>query len=207
MSKFKWTKEQLIQAVKNNLSIAGVCRELNLRPVGGNYKTIHYYIKEYNLDTSHFTGQGWNVGTRYKNIRTKRPIEDILSGKVECRKIKEALTDNADGNLEPSLIQEGAETRHDKPKSKSKSKKEPKFCQYCGKQLDKRTYKYCSKECYHKANGSKRPPVYELLSKFKELKSYVQVGKYYGVTDNAVKKWVILYQIEDMVKEQSRPQT
>ena len=85
MSKFKWTKEQLIQAVKNNLSIAGVCRELNLRPVGGNYKTIHYYIKEYNLDTSHFTGQGWNVGTRYKNIRTKRPIEDILSGKVECR--------------------------------------------------------------------------------------------------------------------------
>ena len=85
MSKFKWTKEQLIQAVKNNLSIAGVCRELNLRPIGGNYKTIHYYIKEYNLDTSHFTGQGWNVGTRYKNIRTKRPIEDILSGKVECR--------------------------------------------------------------------------------------------------------------------------
>ena len=290
MSRFKWTKEQLIQAVKNNLFIAGVCRELNLRPVGGNYKTIHYYIKEYNLDTSHFTGQGWNVGTRYKNIRTKRPIEDILSGKVECRssfhlkirllkegikehkcekcgnskwlgqeiplelhhingdnldnrlenlqllcpnchaltdnyrghntqsalsekrevecrKFKEALTDNADGNLEPSLIQEGAETRHDKSKSKSKSKKEPKFCQYCGKQLDKRTYKYCSKECYHKANGSKRPPVYELLSKFKELKSYVQVGKYYGVTDNAVKKWVILYQIEDMVKEQSRPQT
>ena len=25
------------------------------------------------------------MGTRYKNIRTKRPIEDILSGKVECR--------------------------------------------------------------------------------------------------------------------------
>jgi hypothetical protein len=36
---------------------------------------------------------------------------------VECRKFKEALTDNADGNLEPSLREEeGAETRHDTPK-------------------------------------------------------------------------------------------
>ena len=36
---------------------------------------------------------------------------------VECRKLKETLTDNADGNLEPSLLkEEGAETRHDTPK-------------------------------------------------------------------------------------------
>ena len=34
---------------------------------------------------------------------------------VECRKFKEALTGNADGNLEPSRIAEGAETRHDTP--------------------------------------------------------------------------------------------
>ena len=31
-------------------------------------------------------------------------------------KFKEALTDNADGNLEPSLIKEGAETIYDEPK-------------------------------------------------------------------------------------------
>ena len=36
---------------------------------------------------------------------------------VECRKFKEALAGNADGNLEPSLPkEEGAETRHDTPK-------------------------------------------------------------------------------------------
>ena len=290
MSRCKWTKEQLAEAIKNNLSIAGVCRELGIRPIGGNYKTLHYYIKEYNLDTSHFTGQGWNAGTRYRNIHPKCPIEDILSGKVEyrntlnlknrllkenikehkcencgnsewlgnkiplelhhingnntdnrlenlqllcpnchaltdnyrgnntrsalsekreveCRKFKEALAGNADGNLEPSLLQEGAETRHDKSKSKSKKKKEPKFCEYCGKELINNKYKYCSRECYHKANSGKRPPVYELLDKFKKLKSYLQVGKYYGVSDSAVKKWVVLYQIEDMIKEQSRPQT
>ena len=38
---------------------------------------------------------------------------------VECRKFKEALTGKADGNLEPSLliVEEGAETRHDTPKT------------------------------------------------------------------------------------------
>ena len=38
---------------------------------------------------------------------------------VECRKFKEALTGKADGNLEPSFRkEEGAETRHDTPKTK-----------------------------------------------------------------------------------------
>ena len=37
---------------------------------------------------------------------------------VECRKFKETLTGNAEGNLEPSLLrEEGAETRHDTPKA------------------------------------------------------------------------------------------
>ena len=60
MSRIKWTKEQLEEAIRNSLSIAGVCRELGVKPVGGNYKTIHFYIQKWELDTSHFTGQGWN---------------------------------------------------------------------------------------------------------------------------------------------------
>ena len=131
---------------------------------------------------------------------------------VESRKFEETLTGNADGNLEPSqknyiILEKGVETIHEKPKSKKVL--EPKYCAYCGTELlgKARANKYCSSECSHKANGSKRPPVYELLDKFKELKSYVQVGKFYGVSDNAVRKWVKLYQIEDMVKKQSSAQT
>ena len=56
-------------------------------------------------------------------------------------------------------------------------------------------------ECSHKDKGRKRPPVMELLEKFKELHSYLQVSKFYGVTDNAIRKWVKLYQIEDMIKK------
>ena len=128
---------------------------------------------------------------------------------VEGRKIRETLIarlEKANGNPEPSLEEEGAETRHVQPKSKVL---EPKYCEYCGKELEgtARQNKYCSQECAHKACGSKRPDVFTLLEDFKELKSFVQVGNKYGVTDNAVRKWCKLYGILDKVKGQSRPQT
>ena len=44
---------------------------------------------------------------------------------VECRKFKETLTGQAEGNLEPSLQkEEGAETRHDTPKDLGSTVKE-----------------------------------------------------------------------------------
>ena len=195
--KRQYNLEDVIKAVENNFSIAGVLRDLGLRPIGGNYKTIHHLIQDNNLDVSHFTGQGWNVGLkfnpkgtitneqvfvadsnykcswrlreRYKSLlginyceycllsewqgqpipleihhvngkNTDNRLDNLvllcpnchaltdnyrgraklsaLSEKrdVECRKFKEALTGNADGNLEPSLLkEEGAETRHDTP--------------------------------------------------------------------------------------------
>jgi transposase-like protein len=47
-----------------------------------------------------------------------------------------------------------------------------------------------------------------LLEDFEILKSFVQVGKKYGVSDNAVRKWLKVYQIdEDMVKRKSSART
>ncbi len=193
-----YTIQDVKSAVENNKSIAGVLRQLGLRPIGGNYRTINRIIQEYSIDTSHFTGQGWNVGLSFKpnsemkdedvfqidskykcswrlrerfkklkgisfcescllsewmgapipleihhinGVNTDNRIENLVllcpnchaltnnyrgraklsalseRREVECRKFKEALTGNADGNLEPSLPkEEGAETRHDTPK-------------------------------------------------------------------------------------------
>ena len=199
MRKKTYNVNDVRKAVLENKSIAGVLRQLGLRPIGGNYRTINRILRENEIDISHFTGQGWNVGLgfkpnisyddamvfsenstykcswrlreRYKvftgksscercglstwlgidipleihhinGINTDNRIENLqllcpnchaltnnyrgratLSAlserrEVECRKFKEALTDNADGNLEPSLKKgEGAETRHDTPKT------------------------------------------------------------------------------------------
>jgi hypothetical protein len=197
--RYKFTEEQIKNAVQQSLSIANVCRVLGIRPCGGNYKTLHHKIKTWNIDTSHFTGQGWNIGLKF-NPNPKQPLSEILienssyvtgtklkkrlinegvkkniceicnlnswmgkplilelnhingnnldhrlenlqilcpnchsqtsthRGKnklsalsekkeVEFRKFREALTDNADGNPEPSPYREGAETRHGTSKS------------------------------------------------------------------------------------------
>lgn len=201
MTKAKYSIQDVKHAVESNVSIAGVLRALDLKPIGGNYRTIKRLIEKYGIDTSHFTGQGWNVGLKF---RPNRKITDELifvkdshykcswrlrerykkatginccercgisdwmgqplsfeihhkngdntdnrlgnlvllcpnchcqtdnyrgrarlsarseRSDVECRKFKEALTGNADGNLEPSLWKkEGAETRHDTPKEQS----------------------------------------------------------------------------------------
>ena len=200
MRKVKYNLNDVESAVAANKSIAGVLRQLGLRPIGGNYRTINRIIADNGFDTSHFTGQGWNVGLsfkpnkmmnddavfsedseykcswrlreRYKKLTGKTSCESCglsewmgkpipleihhingnntdnrvenlqllcpnchaltnnyrgratlsaLSEKrdVECRKFKEALTGQADGNLEPSFRkEEGAETRHDTPKTK-----------------------------------------------------------------------------------------
>lgn len=286
MSKYKYTDEQLIEAVKTSLSIAEVCRKLGIKAVGGNYATIHNKINKLNLDTTHFTGKAWNQGLKYKVVVPAKSLQEILqentlypSYKLKLRLIKEGLkeekceccgntewlgqpiklelhhingnhndnrlenlqllcpnchayTDNYrgknikwsaqkkiseveqpkfketlidDGNLEPEkryiIIESGAETKQAEPKSRKT--KEPRYCAFCGKELvgKQRNNKYCSQECAHKANGSKRPDVFTLLNDFKELKSFVQVGKKYGVTDSAVRKWCSLYSILDMVKK------
>ena len=193
-----YTIEEVKRAVEQSKSKANVLRLLGLRPVGGNYKTIDRIIFENNIDTSHFTGKGWNVGLQFKpykefsndevfvenskyksgwrlrerykklkninhceicgtkewlgkpialeihhknGVNTDNRLENLVilcpnchsqtdnyRGRaklsalsemrdVEYRKFRETLTDNADGNPEPSLNnEEGAETRHDTPK-------------------------------------------------------------------------------------------
>tara|TARA_R110000868_G_scaffold409970_1_gene696727 strand:- start:587 stop:1087 length:501 start_codon:yes stop_codon:yes gene_type:complete len=75
-------KEELINAINESKSKAETCRKLNMKPVGNNYRKIDKLIKNFELDISHFTGQGWNVGDRYRPINKKKNIDDILQNKI-----------------------------------------------------------------------------------------------------------------------------
>ena len=78
--KYNFTKEDYENAAKVSFSIAGMCRYLKMRPVGGNYTTIRDKIKEYSINISHFTGKGWNAGLKIK--KHKKPLEEILKKDV-----------------------------------------------------------------------------------------------------------------------------
>ena len=73
----KYSIEDVRAAVKKNYSMAGVLRELGLKPIGGNYKTIKSLISHNDIDTSHFTGQGWNIGLKF-NPQRKVTNEEIF---------------------------------------------------------------------------------------------------------------------------------
>ncbi len=101
--KYKITKEELELVVKKSLSISDICRQLNIRPVGGNYKTIKSKLKEFDINTDHFTGGAWNQGNRFRPFGSnKRELSEILiknsphktSHHLRLRLIKEGLKDN-----------------------------------------------------------------------------------------------------------------
>ena len=72
------TKEEFETAAKESLSIAAMCRYLGLKPCGGNYRIMHNAILKYDIDTSHFTGQGWNIKMQFKPF-TPKPLKEILT--------------------------------------------------------------------------------------------------------------------------------
>ena len=74
-------------------------------------------------------------------------------------------------------------------KEKTDIVKDKKTCPVCQKTFfSEKKQKYCSNECAKKASERFSPSKEELIDKIKELKSYVKVGKFYGVTDASIKK-------------------
>lgn len=96
--KYKYTKKALQEAVNKSLSMAEVCRKLNIRPAGGNYKTIKEKLKFFNISTAHFTGQGWNTGLQCRPTTLIKPLSDILV---------ENSTYTSSSGLKKRLIKEG----------------------------------------------------------------------------------------------------
>jgi len=58
----KYTKPILEKAVAATTSIAGVLRYLRVKQSGGMHGHIKRRIQSFRIDTTHFTGQGWNKG-------------------------------------------------------------------------------------------------------------------------------------------------
>lgn len=76
--KTKWTHEQLVEAVKNNISFSSVLKELKLRSAGSNWKTIKKYIQDYQIDTSHFFNNPQQVSCYLRKVENKYKESEIF---------------------------------------------------------------------------------------------------------------------------------
>ena len=243
--KFKTTKEEFEDIILNSLSIADVCRTLGLVPVGGNYRTIKSKILLWDVNISHFTGQGWNKGEKYRQVRIKQSMESILVEnstytstdrlksrlinegykKYECEndnchintwheeKISLELHHNNGNNLDNRIENlkllcpnchsqtdnfRGCNKKSEKNSTnkikygelilkKRRENKKRYFCK-CGNEIKKlsKTCKSCNISHQRKVE---RPELTTLLNDIKEI-GYSATGRKYGVSDNAIRKWI-----------------
>jgi len=243
--KYKYEKDKLQEVVNDSLSISEVCRRLNMKPVGGNFKTMKKYFKLHEIDTSHFTGKAWNVGDRYRNFGKRYTLDEILIknstytsiGLLKRRLIEEGLKeykcegencginewhgkkitlhldhingDNLDHRIEnlrflcPNCHSQtptyGSKNTKKSSKNylkesrylKHKRKTKINYCK-CGKLIDNRS-DMCE-DCYRISIRKVERPSYELLKKEVNDTNYCAVGRKYGVSDNAIRKWIKQYE-------------
>ncbi len=79
MKKNERTEEEYREAARNAKSIAEMCKLLGRTPCGAGYYIMKKKIEEYNIDTSHFLGRGWNKGYKFNPMKDRtKPIEEIL---------------------------------------------------------------------------------------------------------------------------------
>jgi len=85
---------------------------------------------------------------------------------------------------------------------KDKTDHTGKQCSFCKKEYNNQNTTYCSNKCYKKGEEEKSliPTKEGLIESFRQLKSFVQVGKKYNVSDNAVRKWCRKYGVLEKVK-------
>lgn len=90
--KRSWELGDLIEAVKKSSSKRAVLKKIGLKPTGGNYKQLEKYIREYDIDTAHFLGQGWNVGLKFRP-KLQKPLSEILvaDSDFQSHKLKKRL--------------------------------------------------------------------------------------------------------------------
>ena len=95
--------------------------------------------------------------------------------------------------LDDSLNKKTVESSEKVQVKKDKAKR---FCKTCGKELTNRQKNYCSYKCRN-ASSRKIPSVEELTAKLHEFNfNKSKTGRYFGVSDQAVKKWIIKYGIK-----------
>lgn len=215
----KFTKEQFIEAVQSSFTFKSVAQKLGMRFLG-NYKTIHRYIKEFDLDISHFNKNAYKSYSRFKledilvensnynrcHLKARILKENLLEYKCdECgisswhgRNLSLQLdhkngiwNDNRIENLRLLCPNCHSLTENFSGKAlRNKVEKQENFCN-CGKAIYK-TSKVCHK-CH--AESQKRItkinwPPVEQIIEKLKTMSYTALGKELGVSDNAVRKYI-----------------
>ena len=221
---WKVDQEELVSLVKNSGALADVLRAIGLDPKGRNLHTLKQRLEEENIDYSHIPmGRGSNRN-RTGLGRDKKPLSEVMvkdsiypTNNLKKRLLREGILENKcsicglgpewngkelvlqldhingdskDHRLENlQIICPNCHTQTDNYAGRGKRKY---YCE-CGNEKHKLSTKCNS--CQGKLRRKvERPPKKELKKDIEEM-SWVAIGRKYGVSDNAVRKWAKAYKL------------
>lgn len=229
MRKYDWNLMEIKHAVQNSINLSEVLEKLNVPIHGSNYQTLKNILEENQIDYSHFTGRARAYETSYipasEYLNTTKKIS---TSKLKKKLIKEQFIENKcaicglnswmdkpivlqlhhlDGNPSNNSIENlqllcpNCHSQTENYCGSANVNKEKYYCPECGVEITKKAT-YCSK-CARKHTRKviDRPTKEQLINDYLELKSFVQIGRKYSITDNAVRKWFKAYELPVVNKE------
>jgi Zn finger protein HypA/HybF involved in hydrogenase expression len=228
MRKFEWNLEEIKKLVKDATTFSEVLRGLNIPIQGNNGNTLKRILNENNIDYSHFAGRAKHYKTHptkiedYLNNKIK-----IKTFKLKQKLLKENLIENKcsvcgltswlnkpivlqlhhiDGNSSNNnlnnlqLLCPNCHSQTDNYCGNANKDKTKYYCPECGREINKGSAR-CSLCASHKRRKMPNITSTQLLNDFRELKSFIQVGKKYNVSDNSIKKWCKRVGLPTAIKE------
>lgn len=211
----RWNK--IKEAVADSISVADALRKMKLDPRGLNYRKFKRIVKEQQIDTSHFKcqshGTPQQIKIQWRDVLVKNSCHEITTLRKN-RLIKDGILKNVCSECgidtwrsKPIVLQiDHINGIHDDNRLENLRLLCPNCHSqtdtFCGKNIDKpKTFCKCgrvmckeSKMCFRCANDRKsgyskiKWPSTERLKSMLESKSYLQVARELGVSDNAIRK-------------------
>lgn len=204
--------EQIVcDAVSKATSINDACKLLGKRGTTTNYSFIKKIIAKYNLDTSHFSDS--HAPKKNSNFK-KYSFEEVYcenslmqnTNSLRKRLFRDGLKEpkcECCGNSEWMGKEIPLQVHHINGNNRDNRLENLQIlcpnCHaftdtYCGKSKNKKP---------KKERADNAPEKDELIKAFKEFGNFVKVGEFFGVSDNAIRKWCKKRGIPHTAKELS----
>lgn len=212
-----YSDDDLIRFAKEVTSFADLLRKLNLKTAGGNYASVKKLLQQLNVNCDHWTGQAWSKEKRLKDWSQYTKISSIRVHLIKerghkCENCKRSKwmgvvipievdhidgdrTNNSLDNLMLLCCNCHALTKNWRGRKNKGCKGVPRLkilnkCQDCGVAIRKSS-KRCPK-CYQITQKKVERPLREDLIKMVKEHGYCKTGRMFGVSDTAVRKWLIV---------------
>ena len=219
----KWTKEQLIEILNSSDSMNEACLKIGYSSYSTtNWKEINSKLDELGIEKikNYGTTQRSNEEVFCENSKVSQhclrerfkkiikpsqceicKMEAIWQGKPLTLRLDHINGIHNDNRLENlRWVCPNCDSQQETYCGANQTKEKTKYyCIDCGKEISKGAIRCI--ECSHKLLQKADRPNREELKKLIRTKSFVQIGKDFKVSDNAIRKWCEAYNLPKRVKD------